>query len=174
MKLTDDTLEPETPPATETASSPTVPVHGFHANSPDWFAQQGKKIYEFFARDPAHKQEFETWQMRQVGVARISGDFNTFTENLNSGRAYLAGLASQIRTAVDCDLPKTIFNFVKANGIMNLPVIASDRLVSSVAILKEHGPKVLELAEAEQLALEKKFEAFKYENKAVLKDLGLI
>jgi hypothetical protein len=174
MKLTANTPEPEAPPATETASSPTEPVHGFHENSPDWFAQQGKKLYEYFAKDPAHKLEFETWQSRQAEAARVSGEFNTFTENLNSGRANLASLASQIRAAVDCDLANTIFNFVKANGIMNLPVIASDRLVASIAILKKHGPKVLELTEAEQAALEKKFEAFMYEHKAVLKDLGLI
>lgn len=158
----------------ETAPGQTTPVHGLHENSPDWFAQQAAKVFKFFAEDSKHKQQFEDWQDRREQEAHIAQAFNTLTDWVAAAKADLAAINGQVQISKNCDIAKSIFAFVKGNGPQSLQIVARDPFIASVAILAEHGEKVVQLAKADLAALEQKMDAFKAENKAVLKELGLI
>jgi hypothetical protein len=164
----------ETAPPADTAPGQTVPVHSAHADSPDWFSQQRDRIFKFFAESPEHAGEFQAWQEKQEARARIEGMFRSLTSNIEAAKLALATLIAQVEAAVGCDLARSIYSFVQANGADKLQIIARDPFIASTAILKDCGAKVVQLSKADLAALEKEFDRFKSENKSVLRELNLL
>lgn len=136
-----------------------------------WLAGRTNALAEKFLQE--HQAEFQDYERRERGKTACAGQFHALQAELAARRQWLENLQKDIAEYQALDLGAEIFLNMKRTG-RPLPDVAQSQLFSAVALVKQHGKKLLQLAEQETADLQEKFDAFKSANKETLKELGLV
>jgi hypothetical protein len=141
------------------------------ANEGSWLAGRKDHLAETFLEK--HKAEFQEHEQREWEKMKCADRFRALKDEITSRRLWLDNLRNDLAEYQAADVPGEIFKNMQRTG-RPLLEIAQSSLFPAVVLIKEHGKKILHLAEKELADLEKKFNAFKDEKREALAELGLI
>lgn len=133
-----------------------------------WPASRKNALAETFLR--THKAEFENFERLEIEKQARAEQFRALETELARRRQWLETLREDIATYEEVDIAADIYANMGRTG-QSLLDIARNPLFSAAAIIREHGGKIISLAEADLAGLQKNFDAFKGEKNGLLENL---
>jgi hypothetical protein len=161
--LGDDSHQPLTP------STPT-PDKILTADE-SWLGSRKNVLAENFLEQ--HKAEFQDFERHEREKLACAEQFRALETEITRRRQWLEALQTEIAACHDVDIAADILKNMELTGHPLLE-IAQNPLFSAAALIKEHGKKLLQLAQNQAAALQKQFDTFKSEKRDALKELGLV
>jgi hypothetical protein len=152
-------------PANSTASEKTS------LDDQSWLGSRQNAFSENFLAQ--HQAEFEDFQRREREKLACTEQFRSLEAELVSRRQWFESLQSDIAEYQAVDLAADIFKNMELTGRLLLE-IAQNPLFSGAALIQQYGKRILQLAENHVAGLQNKFDAFKSEKQATLRELKLI
>ena len=150
------------------------PARAAGGNSPaddgSWLAGRKNVFAENFLEK--HRSEFEDYQRMEREKISCAERFRALDAEITARRQWLESLQAEIATYQTVDIAADIFKNMQLTG-QPLLEIAENPLFSAAVLIKEHGKRILHLAEKDVAELQTKFDAFKSEKREVLKELKL-
>jgi hypothetical protein len=135
-----------------------------------WLADRKSVLAESFLQK--HQSEFHDFEQREREKMACAEHFRTMDADLTARRQWLETLRNDISEYRTLDLATVIYQNMRTTD-RSLSDITRDPQFSAAVLIKEHGGKILQLAEKEISDLEAQFETFKSEKLEELKELGL-
>ncbi len=135
-----------------------------------WLADRKSALAESFLQK--HQSEFQDFEQHERKKMACAEHFRTLDAELTTRRQWLETLRNDIAEYQTLDLATVVYQNMRTTG-RSLSDITRDPQFSAAVLIKEHGTKILQLAEKEISDLETRFETFKSEKQEELKELGL-
>lgn len=133
-----------------------------------WLADRKSALAETFLQK--HQSEFRDYEQREREKMTCAEHFRAQDAELTARRQWLETLRNDIAAYQTLDLAAVIYQNMRTTG-RSLSDIAQDPQFSAAVLIKEHGRKILQLAEKEISDVEARFETFKSEKRETLKEL---
>ncbi len=149
----------------------TSPAAGkARAGDGSWLDSRNDALAGGFLRQ--HATEFQDYERHEREKLACAERFHALESEITSRRRSLEGLQQDIADFEHLDLATDIFKNMQLTGRPLLD-IAQNPLFAAAALIKEHGKRILHLAEKDVAELQNKFEAFKTEKGEALKEPGV-
>ncbi len=156
--------------ATPQTTNQPAPVPAQTPAEGSWLADRKSALTESFLQK--HQSEFQDFEQREREKMTCAEHFRTMDAELATRRQWLETLRNDIAEYQTLDLATVVYQNMRTTG-RSLSDITRDPQFSAAILIKEHGTKILQLAEKEISDLETRFETFKAEKQEELKELGL-
>jgi hypothetical protein len=160
----DDVASTQTTKPTPALEQIQTPAEG------SWLADRKNALAESFLQK--HQSEFQDFEQHERKKMACAEHFRTLDAELTTRRQWLETLRNDIAEYQTLDLATVVYQNMRTTG-RSLSDITRDPQFSAAVLIKEHGTKILQLAEKEISDLETRFETFKAEKQEELKELGL-
>ena len=135
-----------------------------------WLSDRKSALAESFLQK--HQSEFRDFEQREREKMTCAETFRTLDAELTARRQWLETLRNDISEYQTLDLATVVYQNMRTTG-RSLSDITRDPQFSAAILIKEHGTKILQLAEKELSDLESRFETLKSDKQEELKELGL-
>jgi hypothetical protein len=160
----DSAFEPNLPPAAPAPEK--IPT-----TDESWLGTRKNALAENFLEQ--HKAEFQDFERREREKLTCAERFHALETELANRRLWLETLEKEIAAYREVDLAADILKNMELTG-RPLLEIAQNPLFPAAALIKEHGKKLLQLAENQVAGLQNQFDTFQSEKREMLIELGLI
>jgi hypothetical protein len=157
--------------AEETIHSPVPVPDKILTSDETWLSSRKNALAENFLEK--HKAEFQDFERQEREKLACAERFHALETEIANRRLWLEALQKEIAACRDVDLAADILKNMELTG-RPLLEIAQNPLFSAAALIKEHGKKLLQLAENQAADLQTQCDAFKSEKRDTLKELGLV
>jgi hypothetical protein len=120
-----------------------------------------------------HDAEFQDFERTERDKMACTEQFHALKAEITSRQQRLKNLRTEIAAYQAIDISADLFKNMQLSG-KPLLEIAQNPLFAAAMLIKQHGGRILKLAENDLADLQNKFDTFKSEKREVLQSLDLV